>query len=806
MDGTSAKKSASFETLVIQNITNVNELKDKLYEIISVGKNYEYDVSSCLKSLINNNDQTIVLLCVQAISELAKCEIKREIYATKDIILPIMNILSKEINSDSIELVKQCCRALGNLCCDCDASRIIILENNGVLVLANVLESALKNDTLEEIRLLASKTLLNYAIGGHQFSESIVEEGVIDKQNKILLSEMEKDDMNDDSVVTALLILSVINDNAPEFLFDSDVNKTVLNILKDTTNIEVSELCLEHLHMQAEHDLVKTLLANENGVQLVCSRLEQLMQKHEAGDLNAEDSEVEAVMKQACDLIIIVLTGDEAMDTLYNNGVGEVYLTMVKWLDYTNYNLLTTAVLAIGNFARKDEYCIHMMEDKIFDKLLDIFEVYHGFCLRIQKEQNTVHPIDIVTVNKIQHAALSAIRNLTVPVVNKRVAAAKGRATPMLLKALPNIEDHQVAYKLLAALRMLVDGQEGVARQLITDAAALGAVGRWARAGHAGAGGEAPRLLARALRQLPAAGRVRLLQVRAGERGRGGKAPCLLARTLCQLPVAERVRLLQVRAGERMRRGEAPRLLACALCQLPAAELMHMLQVHEGGRGRDAASARARTAPAARRRACAPVAVACGGENAQGDAGGENAQGRGAALARVRAVPAARRRAYAHAAGVVKALDFVERSSPSLAWVEGCVSSLVGMLVSSHSVMQNEAILALTLMAIESLHKKEESDFDCEQSFVTQMIKSEIGKHLSVLIETNCAKMPVEVAENLIAFLEITCKNNQLASDYKETKVQDALQKFVDTRKDFSEDLRSCVNKVLTAITDHSSA
>lgn len=58
------------------------------------------------------------------------------------------------------------------------------------------------------------------------------------------------------------------------------------------------------------------------------------------------------------------------MHILYNNGVGEVYLTMVKWLDSTNYNLLTTAVLAIGNFARKDEYCIQMMENKIFDKLL----------------------------------------------------------------------------------------------------------------------------------------------------------------------------------------------------------------------------------------------------------------------------------------------------------------------------------------------------------------------------------------------------------------------------------------------------
>lgn len=67
------------------------------------------------------------------------------------------------------------------------------------------------------------------------------------------------------------------------------------------------------IHFCVLTDLVKTLLANENGVQLVCTRLEQLMQKHEAGDLNAEDNEVEAVMKQACDLIIIVLTGGMLM-------------------------------------------------------------------------------------------------------------------------------------------------------------------------------------------------------------------------------------------------------------------------------------------------------------------------------------------------------------------------------------------------------------------------------------------------------------------------------------------------------------
>lgn len=56
--------------------------------------------------------------------------------------------------------------------------------------------------------------------------------------------------------------------------------------------------------------------------------------------------------------------------------MGEVYMTMVKWLDSQNYHLLTTAVLAIGNFARKDDYCVQMMQDNIFDKLLGEYHLF----------------------------------------------------------------------------------------------------------------------------------------------------------------------------------------------------------------------------------------------------------------------------------------------------------------------------------------------------------------------------------------------------------------------------------------------
>lgn len=651
MDECSATKSTSLETLVIQNISNVKELKSKLSEIIKKGKDYEFDVSSCVKTLIKSNDQEIVLLTAEAISELVKCDEKRRTYSQKEIISPILDILQKEITTENAALIKQCFRALGNLCCDCDSSRKIILECGGVPILINLMKNYFSAHS--QLSMYAFKTLLNFAIGGQEFTNAMVDGGVVEMLQMVVIQELEKEEIDEDAVCALLSLLSLINENDTEILYSDEINAGVLKVLTNTADIDVSELCLDILHAQAEHDSVKTLIAKHGGIQVVCSRIEQLMQKFDHGELDADQSDVEAILKQACDLIVIVLTGDEAMHILYNKGLGEVYISMVKWLEHTNYHLITTGVLAIGNFARQDDYCAQMMDDKIYDKLLDLFDVYVSFGVQMQKEHSVLHPIEPGTITKIQHAILSALRNLTVPVANKRIIAAQGRAAPTLLGALLSVEDHHVAYKLLAAIRMLVDGQESVARLLGRHKSALRCVARWGHAGeYAGAAGEAPRLLAWAVKLLT-------------------------------------------------------------------------------------------------------------------------------------------RGPYWH--------NIVE--------VDGCISSLVNMLVASHSLMQNEAILALTLLAIETLKNispsSEHPEFDYEKSFISQLIKSEIGKHVSILVDTNCAKMPVEVAENLLAFLDITSKKNKLALDYKEAKVTESLKKFADSRQDLSEDLKNCITGVIAAISDN---
>lgn len=40
------------------------------------------------------------------------------------------------------------------------------------------------------------------------------------------------------------------------------------------------------------------------------------------------------------------------------------------WLDSSDTDLLTTGVLALGNFARTDSHCISMVENNVMKKLL----------------------------------------------------------------------------------------------------------------------------------------------------------------------------------------------------------------------------------------------------------------------------------------------------------------------------------------------------------------------------------------------------------------------------------------------------
>ena len=118
-------------------------------------------------------------------------------------------------------------------------------------------------------------------------------------------------------------------------------------------------------------------------------------------------------------------------------------------MDSEDVELLTTGILALGNFARTDLHCIHMVENGIMHKLLAILS------------KNT----SLDDQMTLQHALLSTLKNLVIPKPNKAAVIDAGLVDIII----PMLENHQppIVFKLLGTLRMTIDGQEKLALELL---------------------------------------------------------------------------------------------------------------------------------------------------------------------------------------------------------------------------------------------------------------------------------------------------------------------------------------------------
>lgn len=195
---------------------------------------------------------------------------------------------------------------------------------------------------------------------------------------------------------------------------------------------------------------------------------------------------------------------DDSMHYLYNTPLVKC---MEDWLDSYDVDLLTTGVLALGNFARTDSHCIEMVKRGVTKKLLCKF----CFCINPLHAQanndpphfpHSVHSTAILSENngtedemRLQHALLSALRNLVIPKENKPIMIEAG----LVQTILPMLEIHQppVVFKLLGTLRMTVDGQIQLAHELLCNAKLIAQLVHWSKSSdYSSVSGESYRLMA----------------------------------------------------------------------------------------------------------------------------------------------------------------------------------------------------------------------------------------------------------------------------------------------------------------------
>ncbi|XP_060895344.1 rap1 GTPase-GDP dissociation stimulator 1-B isoform X2 [Labrus mixtus] len=344
------------------------------------------------------------------------------------------------------------------------------------------------NSNDEEMLLNTGRAIGRICFDNSHQQDQLVQRGVIPRLVTIIRDYPE----NDPLVNVCLLALCNLADidSAREALADQDVAGVLTFQLKRAPDAERRHVILEILGSLGESDTLKLQFA-ESGVPEALSDMIRALQA-------ASDPHDLCSIKIASNLIVSLLLGDESMQKCFGEGSGLVYQDVLSWLQSSNTQLQLSGALAIANFARNDSNCVKMLDLGVVPHILTLLEKH----------------VDEGDVS-VQHAGLSALRNLAIPATNKERMLEDG--VTERIKRLLRSDMPPVQFKLLGTLRMMVDGQEEAALVLGRDSVLLSRVMEWCDAkDHAGVRGEASRLLAALIRHSRNAEVVRAVAKAAG--------------------------------------------------------------------------------------------------------------------------------------------------------------------------------------------------------------------------------------------------------------------------------------------------
>uniref|UniRef100_A0A8C9WQW0 Rap1 GTPase-GDP dissociation stimulator 1 n=1 Tax=Scleropages formosus TaxID=113540 RepID=A0A8C9WQW0_SCLFO len=402
------------------------------------------------------------------VAEVAKNEFMRSPCVGAGLLPPLVQLL----RSEDQDVLLQTGRALGNICYDSREYRTPAPPSCNLHVgLPQTLH--LTHQLSSPSSLFTQINLMGFSTSYHNSLQAeLISMGVIPTLVKLLGIHSQNPSLTEMCLI-AFGNLAELESSKEQFA-STNIAEELVKLFQKQVEHEKKEMVFEVLAPLAENDTIKLQLVEAGLVESLLEVVDRTV--------DGEREEDMAELKTASDLMVLLLLGDESMQKLFEGGQGSVFQRVLSWVPSHNHQLQLAGALAIANFARNDGNCIHMVETGIVQKLLDLLE-------RHVNEGNVT----------VQHAALSALRNLAIPVVNKSKMLSLGVAD-VVLKFLPS-EMPPVQFKLLGTLRMLIDTQAQAAEQLGTNPTLVERLTEWCEAkDHAGVMGESSRLLSALIR------------------------------------------------------------------------------------------------------------------------------------------------------------------------------------------------------------------------------------------------------------------------------------------------------------------
>lgn len=403
-----------------------------------LGASLDGNDAVCFATVLPNCDVTNVKTTViKAVAELAKEEKNRDTLLESG----IMSVLLKEIETDDHDITIQCFRAIGNICMENDKGQEAVLKSGYIGKILEKFKSmaSISDNELGNLPAMAYGCVNNISDDNESLQAEMVKQGAMAVFLNCVKAFIEKDSEMTELVISALCALACSEAGTDQFI-KLNIVEELLSFVKGG-NEKVVFAIFDSLTELTEDDDLSDQICQEK-----C--LLTIMDAAEARPSFKESKDTDKVLKKIVDSLVLY-TSNESFNVA--NSDTTLLKRFLSWLQSPNKQIEVAAALAIGNYARNDEVCTDLVKNGIHHVLIDFLSNSLGTEEALEQQQ----------------AVLSAIKNISIPAVNKPILA--DTKLPECACQAVKTPHAAVQFKALAILRLLVQGQAELAVRLCHD-------------------------------------------------------------------------------------------------------------------------------------------------------------------------------------------------------------------------------------------------------------------------------------------------------------------------------------------------